>query len=208
MAKQAWSTKRHWKQMEHNPAITVSCTSLLHTHRQTRTHTSTPTLSCILDLFMVCSCHSEGHLLTYIDSSVWVTRDGNATSRCPSVCSGVKIGQRSGENQWKNGIHTISNKHHGREQKVWAVSLCHVCCRLGLGKSATVRKCINIRVSECLSLKYKFIVRYRVNHWVYVISWRKQWTIEWFQSLKYFVFTKEIWWNYVLSTCRCWFSAK
>lgn len=157
---------------------------------------------------MVCSCHSEGHLLTYIDSSVWVTRDGNATSRCPSVCSGVKIGQRSGENQWKNGIHTISNKHHGREQKVWAVSLCHVCCRLGLGKSATVRKCINISVSECLSLKYKFIVRYRVNHWVYVISWRKQWTIEWFQSLKYFVFTKEIWWNYVLSTCRCWFSAK
>lgn len=119
-----------------------------HTHTGRHVHTSTPTLSCILDLFMVCSCHSEGHLLTYIDSSVWVTRDGNATSRCPSVCSGVKIGQRSGENQWKNGIHTISNEHHGREQKVWAVSLCHVCCRFGLGKSGTdsVRKCINISV--------------------------------------------------------------
>lgn len=39
MAKQAWSMKRHWKQMEHNPAITVSCTSLLHTHTQADTYT-------------------------------------------------------------------------------------------------------------------------------------------------------------------------
>lgn len=51
--------------------------------------------------FVVCTSDTEGTLLTYID--VWVALSGNAASRCPPLCSGVKIGQRSPR---KRRIHT------------------------------------------------------------------------------------------------------
>ncbi len=96
----------------------MKCTSTLQLVSGTfvpRTHANTHSRAFPICLWF--ASDTEGHLLTYIDLSVWAALSGNAASRCPSLCSIVKIGQRSGQSQWKKRTHAIINGLHGQEQK-------------------------------------------------------------------------------------------